>query len=57
MNLGKILTAVMLAAGAAFAADLPRKSPEFPIQLLEGKQLLISSLHGKVVCFTFILTT
>jgi hypothetical protein len=46
-----------LLAAAAFAADLPRKSPEFTIQMLDGKQLLVSQYRGKVLCLVFILTT
>ncbi|HEY6390791.1 MAG TPA: hypothetical protein VIX89_05915 [Bryobacteraceae bacterium] len=53
----KILFALALLAGSAFAAQIPRKSPEFPIQLPDGKQLLVSSYHGKVLCLIFILTT
>jgi len=53
----KILLALALLAGSAFAAQIPRKSPEFVIQLPDGKQLLVSSYRGKVLCLAFILTT
>jgi hypothetical protein len=53
----KILFTLALLAGSAFAAQIPRKSPEFAIQLPDGKQLLVSSYHGKVLCLVFILTT
>jgi len=46
-----------LLAAAAIAADIPRKSPEFTIQMLDGKQLLVSQYRGKVLCLVFILTT
>ena len=46
-----------LAAGAALAADLPRKAPELTINLPNGQQALLSSYKGKVVAMCFILTT
>src|SRR5271155_1575007 len=52
----KILTSLAL-LGAAFAADLPRKSPEFAVQLPDGTKALVSSYRGKVLCLAFILTT
>ncbi len=48
---------LLLLAAAAFAADIPRKSPEFVIQMMDGKQLLVSQYRGKVLCLVFILTT
>jgi len=53
----KIFLTLALLAGSAFAAQIPRKSPEFAIQLPDGKQLLVSSYQGKVLCLVFILTT
>jgi hypothetical protein len=53
----KILLALALLACSTFAAQIPRKSPEFAIQLPDGKQLLVSSYQGKVLCLVFILTT
>jgi len=41
----------------AICAEVPRKSPEFVIMPPDGKQVLLSSYRGKVVCFLFILTT
>jgi len=52
----KILCAAAL-LGAAFAADVPRKATEFGVQLPDGKQALVSSYRGKVLCLAFILTT
>jgi hypothetical protein len=52
----KILLAAGL-LGAAFAADIPRKAPEFGVQLPGGKSVLVSSYSGKVLCLAFILTT
>ena len=42
--------------GSAFAAEIPRKSPDFVIQLA-GKQTKVSDYRGKVLCLVFILTT
>jgi hypothetical protein len=52
----KIFTALAL-LGAAFAADVPRQAPEFAVHLPDGKQALVSSYKGKVLCLAFILTT
>ncbi len=52
----KILTTLAL-LGAAFAADVPRKAPEYAIKLPDGKQAQVSSYRGKVLCLAFILTT
>ena len=52
----KILLAAAL-LGSAFAADVPRKAPEIGVQLPGGKQALVSSYRGKVLCLAFILTT
>ena len=53
----KTILTLTLLAGLAFAAYVPRKSPEFAIQTPDGKQVLLSIYSGKVVCFLFILTT
>ncbi len=42
--------------GMAQAAEVPRRSPEFAVNLAPGKQLLLSQYRGKVVAFIFILT-
>ena len=52
-----ILLTLALLAGSAFAAEVPRKAPEFAIQMPDGKQVLVSSYKGKVLCLAFILTT
>jgi peroxiredoxin len=52
-NLGICVT---LAAATLFAAEVPRRSPEFAIQLPSGKQALLSESRGKVVALIFILT-
>lgn len=53
----RILLLLALFSACSFAAKAPRKSPEFAITTPDGKQLLLSSYRGKVVCFLFILTT
>jgi thiol-disulfide isomerase/thioredoxin len=46
--------------GAVFAATppaVPRKAPEFVIQMPDGKQTLLSSYRGKTVVLAFMFTT
>ena len=42
-----------LAATAAVAQDTPRKSPDYIIQMLDGKDQLLSKYRGKVVVIEF----
>jgi len=51
------LATFVLAAGSLWAAQIPRQSPDFAIQLTNGKQIKVSDYRGKVLCLTFILTT
>jgi hypothetical protein len=53
----KILVTLALLMGMLPAAEIPQKAGEFPIQLTNGKQLLVSQYRGKVLCLVFILTT
>jgi hypothetical protein len=56
----KFLIAIALLAFGATAvpaAEIPRKSTEFAIQMPAGKQVLLSEFRGKVLCLVFILTT
>lgn len=56
----KILPLLLVAFGWAAAlpgAQIPRKSPEFVIQLPGGKQAIVSDYKGKVLCLAFILST
>ncbi len=39
------------------AAEVPRKAPELAVQLVNGQQLLLSQLRGKVVVLEFLHTT
>jgi len=47
----------VLAAAPLWAAQIPRQSPDFTIQLTNGKQIKVSDYRGKVLGLTFILTT
>jgi peroxiredoxin len=49
--------ALALAFATLQAAELPRKAPEFTINLPGGKQAAVSAYKGKVVAMAFILTT
>lgn len=56
------ISAFILAAGSLWplqtpAAEIPRQSPDYSIQLTNGKQAKVSDYRGKVLCLTFILTT
>lgn len=53
----KILITLAVLAGSLWAAEIPRKSPEFAVQIAGNQQLLVSSYRGKVLCLAFILTT
>jgi hypothetical protein len=53
----KIICWLALLASTSFAVDIPRKSPEFAIKMMDGKELLVSQYRGKVLCLVFILTT
>ncbi len=50
------LTLLTMAMPFARAAELPRPSPDFAINLGQGKQLRISQYKGKTVVVAFILT-
>ncbi len=52
----RALLLLILAAALCSAAQIPRKSPEFVIEMGPDKQLLVSQYRGKVLCLVFILT-
>lgn len=52
-----IIATLAMLLGTAFAAEIPRKSPDFAVQLADGKQVKVSDYRGKVLCLVFILTT
>jgi cytochrome oxidase Cu insertion factor (SCO1/SenC/PrrC family) len=45
------------AAVPAWAAEIPRPSPDFSINLADGTKLPLNKFRGKVVVMTFISTT
>lgn len=45
-----------LLAGMAVAAQVPRHSPEFAVNMENGKQVLLSHYRGKAVALVFVLT-
>ena len=55
--ISKLICSTVLIAASLFAADIPRQSPDFVIQLTNGKQVKVSDYRGKVLCLVFILTT
>lgn len=52
-----ILSLLSFGSMAAFAADVPRQSPEFVLNLNGGKQDLLSHYRGKVMLVEFLFTT
>jgi|ERR1044071_2215388 thiol-disulfide isomerase/thioredoxin len=46
-----------IAFTAAWAANVPRKCPDFVVHLPAGKNLPLSSLRGKILAIAFISTT
>src|ERR1700688_3016579 len=44
----KIIVTLAALVASAFAAEIPRKSPEFMVQLIDGKQAQVSDYGGKV---------
>ena len=51
-----IFAGILLAA-MAHAAEVPRPSPDFAINTVDGAPLQVSQYKGKVVALVFILTT
>ncbi|MBM3775867.1 MAG: TlpA family protein disulfide reductase [Acidobacteria bacterium] len=49
------VAAALLAVNAG-AAQIPRPSPEFAVQMVDGRQELLSKHRGKVVALAFLLT-
>lgn len=57
MHIRVLAAVLMLSVVPAFAAEVPRKAPEFAVQLPDGSFKLLSSYRGKVVCLEFLYTT
>ena len=53
----RAILSLALVTASLFAIEIPRKSPEFVIDMGQNKQLLVSQYRGKVLCLVFILTT
>lgn len=51
------IISLALLAGLGFAADLPRKAPDLAVVLPDGRKVMVSDYHGKVLCMVFMLTT
>lgn len=51
------LLSVPALAQTGIKPRVPRPSPEFVVQMVNGKSILISQYKGKVVCVEFLLTT
>jgi thiol-disulfide isomerase/thioredoxin len=52
-----VRNAICAALLASLAADVPRKAPDFAVNLGSGKQVKLSDYSGKLVAMIFILTT
>ena len=53
----RALFTLAFVAVSLFGSEIPRKAPEFVIDMGQNKQLLVSQFRGKVLCLVFILTT
>jgi peroxiredoxin len=56
MSFRKICAILLCLASTLMAADVPRPSPDFAINLNDGTQIHMSQYQGKVVVLAFILT-
>ena len=57
MLLRRMLSVFLCLAGVAMGADVPRPSPDFAVNLTDGRQIHVNEYKGKVVVLAFILTT
>jgi peroxiredoxin len=53
----RLILAAALTMVTAFAAQVPRKAPEFEMQLPGGGKKLLSQYRGKVIALEFLYTT
>ena len=53
----RVLSVFICLAGLAMGADVPRPSPDFAVNLTDGRQIHVNEYKGKVVVLAFILTT
>ena len=52
-----VVASLVLAASAAWAADIPRPAPDLLVALPDGNIKKVADYRGEVLCLTFILTT
>jgi peroxiredoxin len=57
MRIRPVLAAWLIVSAVASGAEVPRKAPEFAVQMPKGGQILLSQHKGKVVCLEFLYTT
>jgi thiol-disulfide isomerase/thioredoxin len=55
-SLSAAVAGILLWTALLTGADIPRPSPEYAIQLTDGRQLLLSGYRGRVVALMFIST-
>lgn len=52
-----VVALLALALGTAWAAEIPRPSPDFLVSLPDGNLKKLADYRGKVLCLVYILTT
>ena len=52
-----LLVLIIMIAGVALCADLPRKAPDFVIHMVDGKDVPLSTFKQKVTLVAFLSTT
>lgn len=57
MRLRRLFPLLLCVASLAAGAEIPRPSPDFAVDLNNGRQIHVSEYKGKVVVLAFILTT
>lgn len=57
MKSPKILVSAAFALLPLVGAEVPRKAPEFAVQIPKGGQVMLSQYRGKVLCVEFLYTT
>jgi len=57
MRLRRLVPLLLLGAGMAWCGQVPRPSPDFAVNMSDGRQMHVSEYKGKVVVLAFILTT
>jgi hypothetical protein len=47
-------TVLLLLAAVAWAAEVPRRSPDFQIHMLNGTSVQLSQYRGKIIALAFL---